>query len=389
MTKPKICILIDWYLPGTKAGGPVRSVYSLVSLLKEDFDFYIITTNTDLGEQRPYPEISSDKWIDSDQVHYYYFSSKQLNSGNLLSLLKQISPDLIYLNSFWSRSFSINIVRLKKADVLEIPILLAPRGMLGKGALSLKSFKKKVFLTLSKLTGWYDSVFFHATQDQERKDILNRFSKARIRIVSNVNSGTVMLNKSTKVKNHLKLFYLSRIAKVKNLHFALETLKNIPKEYKVQYDIYGNLEDLVYWNFCLEIIRTLPENIRVEYKGELKFNEVQSRIAEYQCLLLPTLNENFGHSIVESLLCGCPVIISDQTPWTDLERYDCGFALSLNNRLKFTEALIYYAGLDADSFSEKSKKAINYISNKIDLEKIRDQYKQLFNESIKNRSVDI
>lgn len=389
MNKPKICVLIDWYLPGTKAGGPVRSVYSLVGLLKPYFDFYIITTNCDLGEARPYQDIEPNTLFTKEDVHYYYFSSQQLNSEQVLLLLKTINPHLVYLNSFWSRYFSINIVRLKSRKEIPCAVLLAPRGMLGKGALGLKAFKKMLFLTLANLFGWYKSIQFHATQDQEKKDILCKFRSANVLVAPNVNSGSVVRNKSSKQPNNLKLFYLSRIARVKNLHFALEVLRDIPSGYSIEYDIYGNLEDTAYWKYCETIIKQLPTHIKVNYKKELPFNEVQQVICEYHCLFLPTLNENFGHAIVESLLCGCPVIISDQTPWNDLEQNDSGYAIRLNDTKKFKEALIAYARCNQTAFSEKSQKAINYISEKINLEQITRQYKTLFNESIKNGSVNL
>lgn len=384
MSKPKIALMIDWYLPGTKAGGPVRSVYSLVSLLKPWFDFYIITTNTDLGENEPYQDVEPDTLFLKEDVHYYYFSNGRAGAATIMALLKQIRPDLIYLNSFWSFHFSISIVRLRKKGLIKTPVLLAPRGMLGKGALGLKSMKKRIFLALSRFCGWYRNITFHATQEQEKHDILDKFRSGRVIVAPNINSGSVVANKSTKEINQLNLFYLSRVAKVKNLHFALEILKGIPAGYQVNYDIFGNMEDMDYWNTCMEIIATLPGHIKVTYKGELQFNEVQSIISGYNCLLLPTLNENFGHSIVESLMCGCPVIISDQTPWNDLEEQDAGFAIGLQDRQKFTSALLSYLPLDQQAFSVKSQQAINYISRKIDLELITGQYKFLFNESIKN-----
>ena len=384
MTKPKIGILIDWYLPGTKAGGPVRSVYSLVSLLKNYFDFYIITTNADLGKTEGYKEVEPNVLFVKENVHYYYFSNNHLNSNNILTLLKEIKPDLIYLNSFWSVNFSINIVCQKNLGRLNIPILLAPRGMLGKGALGLKSLKKHIFLALTNFLRWYTKISFHATQAQEKEDVIHKFNSAKVLIAPNVNSGCVVKNVSIKNENILKLFYLSRIAKVKNLHFALEVLKEIPTTYTIEYDIFGNLEDAEYWKGCEQIITKLPKNITVVYKGELEFNEVQNKIANYHCLFLPTLNENFGHSIVESLLCGCPVIISDQTPWNDLDVNEAGCAISLDNKQEFIDAIVYCANLNQHEFSAKSQKAINYISKKIDLELITGQYKTLFNESIKN-----
>ena len=375
---------MDWYLPGTKAGGPVRSVYSLISLLKNDYVFYIITTNKDLGSTEIYADITPDKLTINENINYYYFSNEKINSTNILLLINEIKLELIYLNSYWSFKFSINIIRLKNKKLINTPLLLAPRGMLGKGALSLKSFKKTTYLISAKIFGWYKNVRFHTTNKQEEKDIKLRFSTAKVTIATNLNSGVVMKNHTDKTVNSVNLFFLSRIAEVKNLHFALEVLKDIPAQINVNYDIYGNLEDKNYWARCSELILQLPKNVSVTYKKELAFNDVQKTISNYHCLFLPTLNENFGHSIVESLLCGCPVIISDQTPWINLEKNNVGFAISLSNKVGFLNAVIEMAKLNQQEFSEKSNAANNYVIHNIEVEKNINLYKNLFNESIKN-----
>lgn len=382
--KQKIVILTDWYLPGTKAGGPVRSIYSLTELLKNEYDFYIITTDTDLGSVTAYTSIKSNTLFESEGVNFYYFSNDKLTTAALIEKITQINPSLVYLNSVWSKHFSINILRAKQAGSLPFRVLLAPRGMLSKGALGLKSLKKFAFLFVAKLMRWYEGITFHATNKEEEADILRQFRRAKVVVAPNVNSGSVYPMAKPKESKHLKLFYLSRVAKVKNLHFALEVLKELPAEYHVEYDIYGNLEDMDYWQSCKNIIASLPPNVKVNYRRELAFNEVQSIIVSYHALFLPTLNENFGHSIVESLLCGCPAVISDQTPWNDLDQNNAGYALPLSDKRKFVSALISLTDLDAAGYAVKSAAAIHYISSKLDLEKSKQQYKALFNESIKN-----
>lgn len=382
MTKPKIAVLIDWYLPGTKAGGPVRSVFSLINLMQPFFDFYVITTNSDLGSTVPYQDVNANSLFQKNGVNYYYFSREQLNQDSLVNVINNIQPNLIYLNSFWSAHFSVNIVRLKYKKVIQAPVLLAPRGMLGKGALGIKPIKKQIFLLLSKFFTWHKSVSFHATQEQEVKDILNYFPKAKILVAPNVNSGAVCTNKSSKNINTLSLFFLSRISRVKNLHYALHVLKTIQSTFTVTYDIYGNIEDKDYWQECEEIISALPTNIKVNYKGELAFDKVSDSIKNYNALLMPTLNENYGHSIVESLLCGCLPIISNQTPWNDLE--DAGYSLDLNHPESFAAAINELAGLSETDFKQRSQNAINYITKKINLSTITQQYNSIFNASIKN-----
>jgi glycosyltransferase involved in cell wall biosynthesis len=375
---------MDWYLPGTKAGGPVRSVYSLMSLLKNEFDFYLITTNRDLGSHECYDKIVPDQWGETDGIRYYYFSQAELTNDKLLGLLSAIAPDLVYLNSFWSYHFSIGVVRAKSKGLVKAPVLLAPRGMLGKGALGLKSFKKQAYLLIARRLRWYNAITFHATQEQEKKDIQAKFPSATIHVAPNINSSGMVENQSKKLPGQLKLFFLSRVDRVKNLHMALEVLQSVPAGCKVQYDIFGNLENTAYWSECKALIKQLPAHIAVAYKGELPFHEVQQTICRYQFLFLPTLNENFGHSIVESLLCGCPAIISDQTPWNDLEQHNAGYAIPLSEKQRFVDALVTSAALDHDQFSQKSKAAIDYIRKKIDLTAVHTRYKTLLNDCIKN-----
>lgn len=384
MNKPKIAILIDWYLPGTKAGGPVRSIYSLINLLKNDFEFYIITTNKDLGSQKEYQNIEANKLFIKDDVNYFYFDSKFLISKNMFKLLNQINPNLIYLNSFWSFNFSINIIKLRKNIFKNTPILLAPRGMLSKGALSLKSFKKNVFIILSRTLGWHKNIVFHATNALEKNDILLKYKLATIKIAPNVNAAIPLNVSKIKEANQVNLFFLSRISPVKNLHFALQVLQSIPLEYNVNYDIFGNIEVEDYWNECLKIINQLPKNITVKHKGELQFHQVQNTICNYHFLFLPTLNENFGHSIVESLLSGCPVLISDQTPWNDCGNNNAGYAIPLNNKQEFTNKLIEFLKLNQHEYNQKSNSAIEYISKKINIAENINAYKNLFYESINN-----
>lgn len=382
--RPKIAVLIDWYIPGTKAGGPVRSIYSLCESLKTEFDFCIFTLNHDLGSKTAYSGIKANEIFEKDGVQYIYFSEDKADNDNVLQKINDFSPSLIYINSFWSYPFSISIVRAKKQGKLNAPLILAPRGMLGSGALGLKSFKKQLFLVYARLSGVYKQITFHASNEIEKKAIQNQFPKACIFTVPNINSGSAIDAFRKKETGELNLFYLSRIARVKNLHFALHTLNQLPSELKINYDIYGNLEDTDYWNECLNIIAQLPPNIKVQYKKELDFTEVQQVISHYHALYLPTLNENYGHSIVESLLSGCSVICSDQTPWNDMETYHAGYAIALKNEKKFKEVIDQLAREDQDQFNRRSKAAINYISSKLNLSQNTELYKKMFNGATEN-----
>jgi glycosyltransferase involved in cell wall biosynthesis len=378
MALKKLAILCDWYLPGTKAGGPVRSIYSLIELLKNQFDIYVITRHTDLGSEIPYSDVQANEWIQKESVHYFYFSKQELTIENIEGILNDINCDTLYLNSFWSYYFSIGIIHLKNSGKIKGKLVLAPRGMLGKGALEVKKLKKYIYIFSSKVRNSYRLVHFHASNEQEKSDILKHFPKAHISIIPNVNiSATEHITKS-KQKNHLKLFFLSRIVPIKNLHFALNILRNISPEFTINYSIYGNIEDKEYWETCCKLIEQLPAHIKVHYKGELAFHEVANTIRHEHCLLLPTKNENFGHSIVESLMCGCSAIISDQTPWNDLQENGAGFATANENIDKWKNIIESYARKNETELNEDARKAVAYISRKINIPLAKEQYTLLF-----------
>lgn len=105
--KKKILVFVDWYLPGYKAGGPIQSVSNIVENLKEEFDFSIFTSDTDLGEMTPYANIESDTWLTIKKVRIFYASKKFLSFFNILKVIKQNKVDVIYFNSFFSFYFTI------------------------------------------------------------------------------------------------------------------------------------------------------------------------------------------------------------------------------------------------------------------------------------------
>jgi glycosyltransferase involved in cell wall biosynthesis len=375
-----IVILIDWFLPGNKAGGPVKSVFSMLNLLKPYFNFSVITTNRDLGALAPYKNIKPNCWTEYNGIPVYYFSKDQLKSNTLLNVINSREPDVLYLNSFWSYYFSLLPLRFEKAGKLKCDVVLAPRGMLGKGALSIKPLKKKLFLSLLKFVNLHAKVVFHATTTDEEKEVRSFLKKAEVKIAPNLNVTPLLTSRSMEKKEgQVKLFYLSRISKVKNLHFALEILSKLKVSGEIIYDIYGSIEDKAYWNSCKEIIKHMPSNIKVNYKGELSFEAVQAVIADYHFLFLPTLNENFGHSIAETLKSGCPVIISKHTPWTKVNEHKCGFALDLKHPPEFKKALTDILAMDNSTYSGMSENCLKFMKQNTDNSKDIAAYQNLFN----------
>jgi glycosyltransferase involved in cell wall biosynthesis len=142
-----------------------------------------------------------------------------------------------------------------------------------------------------------------------------------------------------------RLAYLGRIARVKNLDYALHALRSVRSP--VEFDIFGPISEPDYWTACLRIMGTLPANVRVRHLGSIANAAVPATLARYHLFFLPTRGENFGHAIFDALAAGLPVLISDRTPWQDLERQEAGWSLPLDAPERFAAAIERIAGMSA------------------------------------------
>src|SRR5690606_22847286 len=133
---------------------------NLVNQLKQDYDFYIITRNTDYTAAAPYETVTSDSWNEVDGTQVYYFSKPALKSRNIRMLIQEVEPDVIYINGIYSFYFSILPVMLSKQMGYR-NILVAGRGMLAQSAVHVKGLKKRLFFKLAKFYKFYRGVTFH------------------------------------------------------------------------------------------------------------------------------------------------------------------------------------------------------------------------------------
>ena len=132
-------------------------------------------------------------------------------------------------------------------------------------------------------------------------------------------------------------------------------------------------------------MKLLPQNIKVKFYGPLKSEHVNQTLQQNDILILPSLGENYGHIINEAFSVGTPVLISDKTPWRNLQKKKIGWSLSLKNQTKFVDAINQYY-----KFSYQEKKlirlrCINFYKKNIlkRRKKIIDDYNIIFKKIIK------
>ena len=337
-----ILVLADHYLPGVKAGGPIRTLSSLVARLGDEFAFWVLTRDRDFGDAQPYDDLVPGTWLTVGKARVQYVAETSMTRGLLARAVKESNARAMYLNSFFSLRFAILPVLYARLRLLPaVSIILAPRGEFSPGALRLKRIKKRCFLLLGKASGLYRDVVWQASSDHEVRDIRREFGHhARIVVAPNLampSDSAISAERSPKQAGVLRIVFLSRVSRKKNLDGALSMLRGLHG--RVSLDIYGPVEDASYWQECQDAIRTLPSNVAVHYGGMVAHSDVGRIFRAHDLFLFPTLGENFGHVILEALTAGCPVMISDRTPWRNLKQMEVGWDIPLDQPALFERAL--------------------------------------------------
>jgi glycosyltransferase involved in cell wall biosynthesis len=339
MSKPQVLVFIGWYSPGFKAGGPVRSLVNMVDHLRDRIDFHIVTSDTDYTESKPYEGIRPDTWTTLPGGERVWYASKDAaNLRNWRHLLKERAWDSVYINGIYSWAFSILPLWLLRGSGQKR--LVAVRGMLASGMMKHGAAKKRVFLAAMNLLGCYKGVAFQATNAEEVDDVKRWISQnADVQQVPNLGrklTATAPPHRDKK-PGELKLVSVARIAVEKNTLFAIGCLKDLVGD--VTFDLHGPIYDEAYWRRCEEAIAGLPPNVKVSHMGTIHPDKVPALFADHHALFMPSQGENFGHTMVEALAAGLPLLISDRTPWKGLEEKDAGWDLPLDNAAAFTRAL--------------------------------------------------
>ncbi|MCU0434612.1 MAG: glycosyltransferase family 4 protein [Bacteroidia bacterium] len=375
----RVLLFIDWYRPGYKAGGPVQSCANLVEQLQgREISFRIVTRITDYCETSPYPGIAANQWITrSDGSEVYYLHEKDLSRHTLSHLISTTEFDVAYINGIYSRWFSIEPLRVCRKLKPAARIVIAARGMLAPSAMAIKPFKKKLFLQIARLTGLYKNVTFHSTGTHETAHIRAVLGHVPVKEAGNLpaRSHTEAIHRR-KTPGHIRLICVARIAPEKNIDYALRLLAGVKSN--VQFDIYGPVYNEQYAAECRTLASQLPAHITVNFHGPVEPDMLPAKFAAAHALLLPTRGENFGHVILQAFQGGCPVIISDQTPWRNLEAQKAGFDLPLQSPQAFADAAERLAAMDEEEFSVWSNAAMELGKQYSEAKELVEENRKLF-----------
>ncbi|ATQ66582.1 MULTISPECIES: glycosyltransferase [Methylosinus] len=342
--EPVILALMGALWPGNDASGTNRSLMAMIEALSDEFRFLRVARDRPAPGDAPLA--ASGRWLEAPRGVARYCPPGARGRAELAAILRETRYDLLLLHGFHDREFTIPALIMRRLGLIpRRPTILSPHGEFSAAALGLKRRRKAAYQTLAQRTGLLDDAFLHATSVEEAQDIGAAITRSKgVLVAPNIRPLLAAPPHVPAIDGALRLAFLGRVARIKNLDLALRALALV--EARVVYDIYGPIEDAAYWRECRRIIAALPPHIVVAMHGEIVNEAAPEMFARHDLLFLPSRSENFGHAIFESLCCGVPALIGDATPWRDLAQADAGWDLPLEPSA-FAGAIDRFAALDA------------------------------------------
>lgn len=386
MQRPVILTFVRHFLPGFKAGGPIRSISNMAESLHGSFDFRIFTSDRDYGDTKAYPGLRHNAWVDCGANDRFYADEGHRRLTAIAAMIRQVDPDIVYINSLFDWKFAITPLLLRRCGAIpgRAAWVVAPRGECSRGAMALKRTKKKAFLRLAHLAGIHRGLVWQASSPHEVEDIHRELGVKASKIVVAPNL-TEPVNdyvpRAGDASGRLSICFLSRITPKKNLAFALEALAKTKAS--VDFHIYGPVEDEAYAAACRSYVAQCPRTLNVTWHGAVAHNQVRETLRKHDLFLFPTHGENFGHVIFESLAAGVPVLVSDQTPWRDLDQRGAGWVRALHDAQDFANVIDTYSNAPPTERARFAKQSHQYARAVAESSASVEANKSLFQTALK------
>lgn len=377
--RKRVLIAAEWFPPAYRAGGPIRSVANLAALLGETHEVFVVAGAYDLGQTSPLPGLELNAWIQQPWGQVQYVTRDRWQRGLWHHLLVEtLQPDYLYLNSLFARFFALQPLRMARKRCPQTQVVLAPRGMLGAGALAIKPLKKRAFLAASRAWGWFNGVRWHASSTVEAGEIRGVWPDANVAVALNLPS-TPYTGEKTAPADRWVFAVVGRIHPKKNIAFGIEALAQALQQTQskpVEVQLIGPAEDPAY----LEEIKAAgraAEDLTIRVRGAMNHEAVSTALAGAHFVLMPTHHENFGHAIVEGWAHGCPVVLSNNTPWRDLERLGAGWDWPLDKAL-WIEGLKQVLALDEARWNRLSESSRSHFEAAVWTAEMREANRRIF-----------
>ncbi len=321
----KILQVVPTYWPAERYGGPIHSVHGLSrALVEQGHEVTVATTNVD-GAQRLEPDNGAAKCVDGVAVRYFKvgFGQRLYWSLDMLKFLHRHTGefDVVHCHSVFllPTSFARYF-----ASRFKVPCIISPRGMLVDSLIRARSsFIKRSWIRLFEKRNLAMSSFIHVTAEKEREELSNLgLELAKTRMIPNGvrQPENVPECPLPDAWSGFRILALGRLSWKKRLDKLLLALQELPQAtlLVVGPDDQGLGNEL----------KAQARNLQVSEQLIIMAAVKEEKWYLYQnadVLALPSDSENFANVVLEAMMVGCPVLVSEQVGAADIvSQFDAG-----------------------------------------------------------------
>lgn len=317
-TRLRILHVAASYFPAVRYGGPIRSVHGLAAAsVRRGHEVHVYTTNVD-GDSLL--DVPTDRPVDLDGVAVHYFPVPALVPAKRLWWSPQLgrslrdhvgSFDVVHIHAVFLWPM---LAAARAAARAGVPYVVAPRGMLIRDVIALKSrWVKMAWINLFERTTLARAAAVHVTAELEGAEL--RALGLPARHIANIANGVdwprehspLSAGPFARLPERYALF-LSRITEKKGLDRLIRAWQWVPD---VPLVIAGNDEEN-YQPRLVELARSLGIADRVLFVGPAGDTDKWALYERAQLFVLASYSENFGNVVAEAMSMGCPVVITPE-----------------------------------------------------------------------------
>lgn len=313
----RILLFVPNYLPGTRGGGPVRSVQGLAqAMVKLGHEVHVLTTDRDGYERMDVP-LDRPAELDGVLVHYrpIRFPKRLYYSPDLARLADALVPqmDAVHVNGMflWPGAYVSRAARRSGTR-----LVISPRGMLMPNLVNGKSrLAKLAWIVLQERANLAGASAIHVTAKSET-ECLRAMGLALAPIVQLSNGVALPAELPDDamieavwgdVQPGRRVAYLGRLGWNKGIDLAIAAVRAHPQ---AVIKLAGH--DEIGLQGLLEPQLRRPDGRSCgAFLGHLEGDTKWAFLAGADVVMMPTLQENFGNTLVEAMAVGTPVIATD------------------------------------------------------------------------------
>jgi glycosyltransferase involved in cell wall biosynthesis len=300
----RVLIITPSYKPAFVYGGPIFSVANLAENLAKNNEVLVLSTRANGKTELNVPNAEL-QIVDGVKVIYFNRQTKDhshFSYSLLLYLWKHGSEyDVIHIQSWWNlvAMFSAFIGKIRSWNVV-----ISPRGMLSPYTYNGSTLKRIIHRCFGN--NILKSAKLHVTSVDEEQKVLKLNPHYKTFIVPNYIQSDVPVFAKEQHKD-FQLIFLGRIHQKKGVDILLKALPKVNFNYTLS--IVGD-GDSEYINYLNKLIDKLGIQNSVVFHGVLHGIEKYKMYSKSNLMVLPSQDENFANTVLESLLCNTAVLLS-------------------------------------------------------------------------------